>query len=355
MIAGLGIDVCEISRIEKALEHPRFALRAFTEGERARIAQRGAKTAAGLFAAKEAVAKALGSGFDGFGLQDVEIQWDEAGRPPVPPDRRGGKAPDGPGRRLDLPLDHPRRGRCRGGGGHRSVALRPPGRRSAGGGNGRKWQAKNFCGQCVGKAKIRNNLTCASSDWHKAREAVRRGRMRPGGTHFPTPSPGSGRADRHSAGFPMGGTHEGIHEGEWVHETVPFRTAGCDAFGLPARRACRAGGCLQRDHFTVRRVQRTAQQHRTGRRGAQRRHGRARRDLLIQRRRRPPHRGRGLCGRRQRTRRGIHGRRRFSGRGHAVLGAQADGRHPVPGKEDLRKQVHRYVCGFRLGRHRHRL
>ena len=81
MIAGLGIDVCEISRIEKAMEHPRFALRAFTEGERARIAQRGTKTAAGLFAAKEAVAKALGSGFDGFGLQDVEIQWDEAGRP----------------------------------------------------------------------------------------------------------------------------------------------------------------------------------------------------------------------------------------------------------------------------------
>lgn len=81
MIAGLGIDVCEIGRIEKALEHPRFALRAFTEGERARIQQRGAKTAAGLFAAKEAVAKALGSGFDGFGLQDVEIQWDEAGQP----------------------------------------------------------------------------------------------------------------------------------------------------------------------------------------------------------------------------------------------------------------------------------
>ena len=81
MIVGLGIDVCEIGRIEKALEHPRFALRALTAGEGARIQQRGAKTAAGLFAAKEAAAKALGSGFDGFGLQDVEILWDEAGRP----------------------------------------------------------------------------------------------------------------------------------------------------------------------------------------------------------------------------------------------------------------------------------
>lgn len=81
MIVGLGIDIAEIARIEKALEKPRFALRIFTDGERARIDQRGVKTAAGLFAAKEAVAKALGSGFDGFGPADVEILWDEAGRP----------------------------------------------------------------------------------------------------------------------------------------------------------------------------------------------------------------------------------------------------------------------------------
>ena len=81
MIAGLGIDVCEIARIEKALEQTRFLSRVFTEGEQARIRQRGVKTAAGLFAAKEAIAKALGSGFDGFGLLNVEIFWDEAGRP----------------------------------------------------------------------------------------------------------------------------------------------------------------------------------------------------------------------------------------------------------------------------------
>ena len=81
MIIGLGIDVCEIARIEKALAHPRFALRAFTEGEQARVLKRGAKTAAGLFAAKEAIAKALGSGFSGFGLLNVEILWDDAGQP----------------------------------------------------------------------------------------------------------------------------------------------------------------------------------------------------------------------------------------------------------------------------------
>jgi len=81
LIAGLGLDICEIARIEKAMENPRFLARILTEGERERVSRRGANTAAGLFAAKEAVAKALGSGFDGFGFQDVEILWDEAGRP----------------------------------------------------------------------------------------------------------------------------------------------------------------------------------------------------------------------------------------------------------------------------------
>ncbi len=81
LIAGLGLDICEIARIQKAMENPRFLPRVLTEGERERVSSRGANTAAGLFAAKEAVAKALGSGFDGFGLQDVEILWDDVGRP----------------------------------------------------------------------------------------------------------------------------------------------------------------------------------------------------------------------------------------------------------------------------------
>jgi holo-[acyl-carrier protein] synthase len=81
MIAGLGIDVCKIERMAEATQSARFFERVFCAGERARIDERGAKTAAGIFAAKEAVAKALGSGFDGFGLADVEILWDEAGKP----------------------------------------------------------------------------------------------------------------------------------------------------------------------------------------------------------------------------------------------------------------------------------
>ena len=80
-VLGLGLDLCAIERIERALQNERFLQRAFSEGERARIAQRGAATAAGYFAAKEAAAKALGCGFDGFFLDSIEIEPDALGCP----------------------------------------------------------------------------------------------------------------------------------------------------------------------------------------------------------------------------------------------------------------------------------
>ena len=85
MILGTGIDLCAVGRIEKAIERPRFLERLYTEAERRRISAasglRRGEIAAGLFAAKEAVAKALGTGFDGFGFADIEVTPDVAGRP----------------------------------------------------------------------------------------------------------------------------------------------------------------------------------------------------------------------------------------------------------------------------------
>ena len=85
MILGLGIDLCGIDRMRAALEKPRFLERVFTPAEQARIVAapdaRRAELAAGLFAAKEAVAKALGTGFVGFGPWDVEILPNGAGMP----------------------------------------------------------------------------------------------------------------------------------------------------------------------------------------------------------------------------------------------------------------------------------
>lgn len=69
MIIGLGSDLCDIRRVEKVLARhgERFLQRVFTPVERARAARRTASLHAGTyakrFAAKEACAKALGTGF----------------------------------------------------------------------------------------------------------------------------------------------------------------------------------------------------------------------------------------------------------------------------------------------------
>ena len=81
MILGIGVDIVEITRVRKAMENPRFCLRVFTDGEQADLARRSPASAAGLWAAKEAIAKALGTGFCGFALQDVEILHDATGAP----------------------------------------------------------------------------------------------------------------------------------------------------------------------------------------------------------------------------------------------------------------------------------
>lgn len=87
MITGVGTDLCAIDRIAQAMKNERFALRVFTPAERTWLEglcpERVHERAAGMFAAKEAVSKALGTGFAGFGMADVEILGDDRGRPVV--------------------------------------------------------------------------------------------------------------------------------------------------------------------------------------------------------------------------------------------------------------------------------
>jgi len=61
----------------------RFAARVFTPNERAYLLAKGHESAAGLFAAKEAVAKALGTGIRGFWPDQIEIAHDALGKPHV--------------------------------------------------------------------------------------------------------------------------------------------------------------------------------------------------------------------------------------------------------------------------------
>lgn len=86
MIIGIGHDLVDISRIAKILEAhgARFEARCFTQKERELAADRKDRAAyyAKRFAAKEALVKALGTGFrDGISFQDIEIISDSIGKP----------------------------------------------------------------------------------------------------------------------------------------------------------------------------------------------------------------------------------------------------------------------------------
>ena len=78
MIIGVGIDIIEVERIEKLL-NDNFITRNFSEAELEFNSK--PESVAGSFAAKEAFAKALGTGFRGFNLHDVEVLRDELGAP----------------------------------------------------------------------------------------------------------------------------------------------------------------------------------------------------------------------------------------------------------------------------------
>lgn len=80
MIIAIGTDVIEVTRVARAVDHPRwgerFRQRVFTDGEIAYCTRRRhhAESFAARFAAKEAVMKALGTGYaKGVWWRDIEV------------------------------------------------------------------------------------------------------------------------------------------------------------------------------------------------------------------------------------------------------------------------------------------
>ena len=88
MIIGVGSDICDIRRIEATMERygERFLVRVFTETERRKAERRNGQNRAGTyakrFAAKEACAKALGTGFrHGVFMSDLGVVNRPGGQP----------------------------------------------------------------------------------------------------------------------------------------------------------------------------------------------------------------------------------------------------------------------------------
>lgn len=85
MVKGIGIDIVEVQRLQQALDRTaRLMGRLFTEPEIAQCQNKPvpAESLAARFAAKEAIFKSLGSGWE-LGWSSVEVVADAAGRPQV--------------------------------------------------------------------------------------------------------------------------------------------------------------------------------------------------------------------------------------------------------------------------------
>lgn len=86
MILGVGTDIVEINRIKEAIEkNSLFLQKVYTHNEIEYLKSRNLRPeyAAGRFAAKEAVSKALGTGFMQFSIRDIEIDRNVKGKPIV--------------------------------------------------------------------------------------------------------------------------------------------------------------------------------------------------------------------------------------------------------------------------------
>ena len=84
MITGIGTDLIEIVRIQRAIEkNPHFMERVYTANEIAYCQRKKNvwQSFAARFAAKEAVSKALGTGIGPVGLMEIEILNAENGQP----------------------------------------------------------------------------------------------------------------------------------------------------------------------------------------------------------------------------------------------------------------------------------
>ncbi|MDR3317929.1 MAG: holo-ACP synthase [Clostridiales bacterium] len=79
----IGIDIVEVERMAHSAENEAFVRKVFTL-EEIRYYEEGGKsvqTLAGMFAAKEAIVKAIGTGFAGIDYLDVEIRHSLGGKP----------------------------------------------------------------------------------------------------------------------------------------------------------------------------------------------------------------------------------------------------------------------------------
>jgi holo-[acyl-carrier protein] synthase len=114
MVLGLGTDLIETRRVQESIDRhgERFLERIFTAGEIAYCQRKknAAESFAARFAAKEAGAKALGTGISrGVSWKEFEVRREASGRPTLHMSGRAREMADAIGvKRMQLSLTHSR-------------------------------------------------------------------------------------------------------------------------------------------------------------------------------------------------------------------------------------------------------
>jgi holo-[acyl-carrier protein] synthase len=83
-IIGIGVDIIENRRIKSSIKNKKFVSRIFSKNEILDLKKKSNKTnyLSKRFAAKEALAKAIGTGFrDGLNFKDIEVVNNKHGKP----------------------------------------------------------------------------------------------------------------------------------------------------------------------------------------------------------------------------------------------------------------------------------
>ncbi len=86
MILGIGIDLLQVQRMDRWVDQPGLLTRFFHPGELADARRRGKSMALSLavrYAAKEALAKAMGTGLSEFSLKEVQVVNNRLGKPEI--------------------------------------------------------------------------------------------------------------------------------------------------------------------------------------------------------------------------------------------------------------------------------
>ncbi len=107
-IYGIGTDIIEIERIKKAMSQKGFIARVFSEAEISLLdtMKTPYPSAAANFCAKEAFAKALGTGVRGFSLSEISALRDDMGKPYIELSGAALKLAEEKGLRFELTLSH---------------------------------------------------------------------------------------------------------------------------------------------------------------------------------------------------------------------------------------------------------